>query len=77
VQRIARILDADPQVTRGKRGVLPDGEAAETGATFVKHPGGNQAQGGFAVEAAAKSLSGPRDCLLESAPGTVIQPEYA
>jgi hypothetical protein len=75
VQGLVCIIDADPQVTGRKGGVFPDREAAEASAALVKHPGGNQAERGLAVEAAAKRLSCLRHCVLETAARAVIQPE--
>ena len=75
VQGIARIIDADPQVSGRKRGVFPDREAAEASSALVEHSGGNQAERGLAVEAAAKRLGCLRNCMLEAVPRTVIQTE--
>ena len=75
VQGLVCIIDADPQVAGRKGGVFPDREAAEASAALVKHPGGNQAERGLAVEAAAKRLSCLRNCVLEAVPRAVIQPK--
>jgi hypothetical protein len=73
----AYIVDADPQVTRWERGMLPDRQAVEVGLALVKHAGWNQAEGGLAVEAPAKVFRSPRHGLLKSARSAVIEPEDA